>query len=73
MGFACVTECQNLRINEKEEIEFCLVGYKQFIYYLDKKEEILPMSVVHPAKENDKVEQLIFKITKPTDGKNEYM
>jgi hypothetical protein len=67
-----VTECQNLEINEKNEIEFCLVGYKKFKHYSDEKEQILPMVVVYPFNEKDMVEQLIFQITSASDGNNEY-
>lgn len=72
MGFGCVKECRNF-INGKEEIDFCLVGYKQFIYYSDEKEKLLPMSVVYPNESNDnKAEQLIFKIT-TNNEKKEYL
>ena len=73
MGLACVTEQKKIKADGKEEIEMCLVGYKQFIYYADEKELMQPMSVIHPKGDNEKADQLIFKITSTTDEKNEYM
>lgn len=80
MGVARVKQCQKIKSEATEEIEYCLVGYINFKFFSDENEKMLPLMIVPPKKEQSSektetigtTEQLIVKITKPKNDKNEY-
>ena len=80
MGVARVKQCPKIKPESTEEIEYCPVGYINFKFFSDENEKMSPLRVVPPKKEQPSektetigtTEQLILKITKPENDKNEY-